>query len=220
MRTCEQCGADAVDARGICRNCGWDTQTKMYANDDDDAQSLGETRAADIPPGGYAASSAGLAPTRINPRSSYTPDTRSTAASGGAISGGGRFCGTCGARLEPGIAFCGQCGTPVSSSTASASAFGASGPRQSGQDQYHVGGWPDDDGNEMTEAIMPNFGRSTAGPGMGFGATPYHQSGYSASQPGVRSPSSQTTRLIAGVICLVGSIVSASIAIILVLTMK
>ncbi len=48
MYTCKRCGANALDARGLCHNCGWQaTANDFYANDD--APSLGETRAAEAP---------------------------------------------------------------------------------------------------------------------------------------------------------------------------
>lgn len=224
MNTCEQCGADAVDARGICRNCGWNARLGMFI-EADDTPSLGETRAADIPPGGYAVSGPTSQSAR-NPRmNSYPTEARPTTAAGGATNAG-RFCGTCGARLESGMAFCGQCGTPVASSATNGLTFGSSALRQSGQEQYRVGGWPDGDGNELTEAIpgagMPGnngFGRSGAGPGLPYGGTPYHPTGYMPSRSDVTARSSHTTRLIVGVLCLIGSIISASSAIILALTM-
>lgn len=224
MNTCEQCGSDAVDARGICRVCGWQAQTDRYGALDD-SPSLGETRAADIPPGGYGSPNAPSQPTRSSRMNPYPTEARSTVMGG--VTSGGRFCGTCGARIESGMAFCGQCGTPVSGSNATGLSFGASELHQSGQEQYRVGGWSDDNGNDLTEQ-MPGagapayngFGRTGVGPGLPYGGTPFHPAGYSPSRPGGASRSSQATRLIIGVICLVASIVSASTAIILFITMK
>ncbi len=229
MKTCERCGADAVDARGVCRNCGWQAQQDLYGQNrygnEDDAPSLGETRAADIPPGGYPPS----AQATRNAPSPYAPDARPTSAisGGGGATSGGRFCGTCGARLESGTAFCGQCGTPVASSGATGLSFGASGLRQSGPEQYHIGGWQDADPNDATE-MMPGagapayngFGRSGVGPGASYGATPYHPAGYAPAQSSAATSSSRTARLMFGALCLLGSIISASLAIILALTMR
>lgn len=212
MNTCEQCGADAVDARGICRVCGWSARANAY-DSSDDTPSLGETRAADIPPGGYGASGLTSQTARGSRMNPYPTEARPTVPAGGATSGG-RFCGTCGARLESGTAFCGQCGTPVATGT-------ASGLRATGQDQYRVGGWSDDDGNEMTEAMIPGatgyngFGRSGVGQGLPYGGAPYHPAGYT---PAPAPSSSRATRLVVGILCLVGSVVSASAAIILALT--
>ena len=229
MQTCERCGADAVDARGQCRNCGWQARQSQYGQDpyggEDDAPSLGATRAADIPPGGYPPASAAKPPTRNAAPNQYPAEARPTSAMGGATSGG-RFCGACGARLESGIAFCGQCGTPIAGSGATGLTFGASGLRQSGQEQYHVGGWSDGEGDEATE-MMPGagppaynggFGRS--GAGLPYGATPYHPAGYGQARPPSASSSSRTARMVVGMICLLASIVSASLAIILALTMR
>ena len=222
VNTCEQCGADAVDARGICRNCGWQARLGMFI-EADDTPSLGETRAADIPPGGYAASGPTAQTARNSRMDPYPTEAQPTALVGGATSGG-RFCGTCGARLENGMAFCGQCGTPVTSSATNGLTLGASGLRQPGQEQYHVGGWSDGDGNELTEAIpgavapgYNGFGRSGAGPGLPYGAAPFHPTGYMQSRSNAAARSSHTTRLIVGVLCIIGSIISASSAIILAL---
>jgi hypothetical protein len=141
----------------------------------------------------------------------------------GGVTSGGRFCGTCGARLESGMAFCGQCGTPVAASTAGGLTFGASGLRPSGQEQYRVGEWSDGDGNDMTESIAGapgynGFGRSGVGQGQSYGV-PYHPAGYAPNQAVAGSSSSRATRLVVGTLCLIGSIVSASAAIILALTM-
>jgi hypothetical protein len=145
----------------------------------------------------------------------YPTETRPTVSAGGTTSGG-RFCGTCGARLETGTAFCGQCGTPVATGT-------TSGLRATGQEQYRVGGWSDDDGNEMTEAMIPGatgyngFGRSGVGQGLPYGGAPYHPTGYTPVRGATAQSSSRTTRLVVGILCLVGSVVSASAAIILAL---
>jgi hypothetical protein len=231
VKTCERCGADAVDARGMCRNCGWQARQDLYGQDpygaEDDAPSLGETRAADVPPGAYPSAS----PTAQSPRSPsqnpYPTEARPTSVIGGGATSGGRFCGTCGARLESGIAFCGQCGTPVAASGATGLTFGSSGLRQSGQEQYRVGGWSDGDGDEATE-MMPGagapayngFGRSGVGPGLPYGAAPYHPAGYGPARPSSATSSSRTARFVVGALCLLGSIISASLAIILALTMR
>lgn len=222
MKTCEQCGLDTVDARGTCRNCGWQQRSDWFS-DTDDSPSLGETRAADVPPGGYPPASPtaqAARGSRVNP---YPPtEARPTAIVGGATSGG-RFCGTCGARLESGTAFCGQCGTPVATSSPGGLTFGSSALRQPQQEPYRVGGWSEGDGNEVTEMIpgtpaYNGFGRSGVGPGATYSGAAYHPAGYTPARPA--STSSQASRLLIGVLCLIGSIISASAAIILALTMR
>jgi hypothetical protein len=223
VNTCEQCGADAVDSRGVCRNCGWQARGSGY-RDMDDAPSLGETRAADIPPGGYPPAGPSSQGARGNRMNGYPTEARPTSQVGGTTSGG-RFCGTCGARLESGTAFCGQCGTPVAGTTANGLTYEGSSLRQPGQEQYRVGGWSEGDGNDLTEQ-MPGatgyngFGRTGVGPDLPYGGAPYHPSGYLPARPASDTRSSSSTRLIIGVICLVASIISASTAIILALTMN
>lgn len=112
--TCERCGADALDASGVCGECGW------HAQNGGSSPSLAETRAADVP----AAARNPLIARRSNPASAFPTDDRpatppppspmsrpGTHAARG--TGTGRYCGTCGARIEPGEQFCGQCGTPL-----------------------------------------------------------------------------------------------------------
>ncbi len=223
MNTCERCGADAVDARGICRNCGWQARGNGFT-DMDGAPSLGETRAADAAPMGAT-------------RQPYrAPGSGSGAWSGSAAgntpasgTGAGRFCGTCGARIEPGQAFCGQCGTPVrgmSGGSLSASQGGA--PTPSNPSRYQVGnsaGWHPDDGNAPTEEIrdLPPGGYGRSGlrfqSGVPYQAPPYSRSGggygTSVDQPVGPADTSRTVRMILGVLCLVGSLISAVAAIVL-----
>ncbi|HKT38941.1 MAG TPA: zinc ribbon domain-containing protein [Ktedonobacterales bacterium] len=203
--------------------CGWNARENMY-DIADDSPSLGETRAADIPPGGYGVSGPTSQAARGSRMSPYPTEARPTASVGGATSGG-RFCGACGARLESGMAFCGQCGSPVAATSDSGLTFGASGLRTTAQEQYRVGGWPDDDGNELTEAIPGatgynnGFGRSGAGLGLQYGGVPYHPTGYVPASGATPTSSSRTARLAVGVLCLIGSVISASAAIILALSM-
>ena len=223
MNTCEQCGADAVDSRGVCRNCGWQAREGGY-RDRDDTPSLGETRAADVPPGGYPSSGPSSQRARGSQMNQYPTEARPTSQMSGTTSGG-RFCGTCGARLDSGTAFCGQCGTPVAGATTNGLTVEGSNLRQSGQEQYRVGGWSDDGGNDLTEA-MPGatgyngFGRTGVGPGLPYGGAPYHPNGYMPERPESVIRSSSSTRLIIGVVCIIASIISASTAIILALTLN
>src|SRR5215475_8998999 len=81
VNTCERCGADAVDARGVCQNCGWQRRGNAFT-DTAGAPSLGETRAADVMPMG--------APQGAFPSSANQPQRGATSGTGV-----GQFCGTC-----------------------------------------------------------------------------------------------------------------------------
>ena len=155
MRTCENCGMNAVDSRGICQNCGWREPIVQ-----DSSPSLGETRAAEIPSTQIGARGTGVGvPSPFErtvdlPRYAQPPSTRVGTASGvlNTPGGNGRFCGTCGARIERGEVFCGQCGTPVGSSRTSYTGQGMTG---SGPSRYVVGDdddWSPGNGGELTEA--------------------------------------------------------------------
>lgn len=212
MNTCERCGADAVDARGVCQNCGWQRRGNGFT-DTVGAPSLGETRAADVMP--LAASQGAYPPSGNQP-------LRGPNSGGGAV----QYCGACGARIEPGHAFCGQCGTPVRS--VSGGGYGASqagAPSPSNPSRFRVGdtpGWRPDDGNAPTEEIRdlpPQGAYGRSGSGVPYQAPPYSRSGYggtSVDQP-VALDSSRTLRMILGVLCLVGSLISAVAAIVLAL---
>jgi hypothetical protein len=214
VNTCERCGADAVDARGVCQNCGWQRRGNGFT-DTAGTPSLGETRAADVMP--MATSQAGY-------HSSANQPLRGTNSGTGA----GRYCGACGAPIEPGQAFCGQCGTPVPGLSGGARATSQAGaPSPSNPSRYRVGdspGWHPDDGNAPTEEIrdmLPPGGYGRSGLRMQSGAPyqvpPYSRSGYggtSVDQPAAPD-TSRTLRMILGVMCLVGSLISAVAAIVL-----
>lgn len=223
MTTCEQCGADAVDATGRCAHCGW--QAPMSDYDDDGAPSLGETRAADIPDVVEVRGS----------RASQTPEPRfdrtaqlpnygqpypqpsrggpNTPPVNGAtgMTGTARYCGACGARITGNEAFCGQCGTPIG---ATSGGFGSAMDQQ--QTRYQVGGsgaWQQGAGDDPTEMFVPApmnpYQQRTGG-------MPYQPVGY---QPAPQRPtnSSRTVRIVFGILCLAGSIGSAVAAIVLAL---
>ena len=233
MNTCERCGADAVDARGICQNCGWQRRNDRFT-DTAGAPSLGETRAADIASMGTSQASYGP-PARQAFRASNSGQGGSTWSGSSASNdppsgtGAGRYCGTCGARIEPGQAFCGQCGTPVrGASGGSLGTSPAGAPLPSSPSRYQVGndtGWHPDDGNAPTEEIrdLPPSGYGRSGlrlqSGVPYQAPPYSSSGYGTSvdQPVGPPDTSRTLRMILGVMCLVGSLISAVAAIILAL---
>jgi len=218
VRTCENCGANAVDSRGICQNCGW-----HEPRINDSSPSLGETRAAEIPTTqagvrGNTGSPSPFERTVDLPR--YTPPLPSrVGASTGLNTQGGnsRYCGTCGARIERGEVFCGQCGTPVGTGRNS---YGGQGMTSSAPSRYVVGdddSWSPARESELTEAIMPfrpppmpaQYNRGISGPpyNQSYGAVP----GYAAS--GAQSRSNRTARIVWGVVCLVSSLVVAGAAV-------
>jgi hypothetical protein len=129
----------------------------------------------------------------------------------GTQGGTSRYCGTCGARIEPGEVFCGQCGTPVGSGGNSLGAYG--GGRNSGSGRYQMEDedvWSPGQGDALTEAIAPtpmpaHFGRAAA-------SSPY--SGTYASASGYdEAGSERTTRIVWGVLCLVVSLLLAAAAV-------
>lgn len=209
MTTCENCGADTVDARGVCRTCGW--HATGDATLDDDSPSLGATRAADVlePRGTRTTRSGGATPPRPSATTQYGTLSGATPPGGG---GGGtaRFCGTCGARLEPGEAFCGQCGTPVGAGSDYTRNVGA-GPTS----RYYVGGnggWSGGNGDDYTEEFAPPplppaapYNRPSA-PGGG----PYTPSGFGAPTASPATDESRTGRIVFGLLCILGSLVSAA----------
>ncbi len=222
MTTCEQCGADAVDARGQCANCGWQATPAGYAADS--SPSLGETRAADaLDPvearGNYAspASEPRFAPTAQlpnyaapRPRPTPTRGAPHTPPVNGAtgMTGTARYCGTCGARIAGDEAFCGQCGTPIGASGA-----GLGGAMDQQPTRYQVGaGWQSGGGNDPTELyVAPPFN-----PYQHRSGIPYQPAGY---DPTAQHPasSSRTARIVFGILCLAGSLGSAVAAIVLAL---
>lgn len=120
-----------------------------------------------------------------------------------------RYCGTCGAPLDPGRPYCGQCGTPVSTSGVSAPGPGPMPSSPSNSDLYSGSnvswssdGWNDGDGDAPTVAELPMddlYGRY-AGPG-----------------PIDADDSSRSLRLVVGILCLLGSFATAIAAIVLAL---
>lgn len=197
VTTCENCGANAVDARGVCRACGWQVGSEMTL--DDDSPSLGETRAADA-----------LEPLGTNARATRSAGATPPSPRGG-TGGTARFCGTCGARLEPGEAFCGQCGTPVGASGDYTRNVHAEAPSR-----YYAGGdggWSGgSDGDDYTEAYSPPplppaapYNRPSAA-----GSGPYTPPGFGAQATPRAADQSQAGRIVFGLLCILGSIVSAA----------
>ncbi len=210
---------NAVDSRGICQNCGWREPIVQ-----DSSPSLGETRAAEIPSTQIGARGTGVGvPSPFDrtvdlPRYAQPPSTRVGTASGvlNTPGGNGRFCGTCGARIERGEVFCGQCGTPVGSSRTSYTGQGMTG---SGPSRYVVGDdddWSPGNGSELTEALMPSppvpmpaqYNRGISG--LAYNQAYGSSAGYGSA---AASQSSRTTRVVWGVVCLVASLVVAGAAV-------
>jgi hypothetical protein len=228
---CEQCGADAVSADGVCGNCGWqmpaatDAPAAEAADELGSSPSLGETRAANIPDlpaprpatrtgAPVAAPAPALERTVDIPR--YAPPVRPAGSRPPATTGTpARFCGTCGARITGNEAFCGQCGTPVSASIADAgTAFRAP---ATGTARFRAdadGAWQPSDGDAPTEAFLP------PAPAYGRGARPTAypmDAGYAAARTPEAGGSGRSVRIVLGVLCLVGSLASAVGALLLAL---
>jgi hypothetical protein len=231
VRTCENCGMNAVDSHGICQNCGWH-EPQM----NDSSPSLGETRAAEIPTSQAGARNSsspvksgepgGAPPSPFErtvdlPRYSPLATQGSRAGTSGApntYGGTGRYCGTCGARIERGEVFCGQCGTPVGASGNSYDASGGGRSSPTGASSRYIVGdedvWSPAHGDALTEAMVPSppppipaqYNRGAPG-------VPYNQysaTNYPASQ---ENESARTTRIIWGVLCLVASLLVAGAAV-------
>ena len=224
MTTCEQCGADAVNAQGICANCGW--QAPDAAHESDDSPSLGDTRAADFAmPGGTPESQPTRTPPPRSSRTSEMPYPGRPARTSGPTAGNGmgttagtaRYCGTCGARIATGEAFCGQCGTPVG---ASGGDYGTVNMSAGPASRYQVGGtgWTGASGDAPTEEFIapPPSTYPHTPPGAGY-MPPTYASGQNmppmagAAQTG----SGRTVRIVFGILCLAGSIGSAIAAVVL-----
>lgn len=114
-----------------------------------------------------------------------------------------RFCGTCGAVLEPGRPFCGQCGTPVSTSGVHSTGMR---PMSSGSGLYRQSsvGWGEADGDAPTVAEMP-MGDLYGGYGAAY------------SEDVAAEDSSRALRIVVGVLCLIGSFATAVAAIVIAL---
>jgi hypothetical protein len=216
--TCEHCGADAVDAEGICENCGMRAGGSAFTTASS-SPSLAETRPADIPaPANIPArarTGVGGTPTGFEGRGSNPPAARG---GGGARSASvtTRYCGTCGAALEPGRQFCGQCGSPVTAGGASGIHEGTvftSVPSGSGRYANPSGdGWAANDYDAPTEE---QIGTPLGAP-LGFGQSPlYARSGvYGAGRAASASPGmSRELRVLVGILCLLGGLFSAAGAI-------
>lgn len=232
VTTCGQCGADTVDEQGVCHTCGWHaprpSSAELYddVDTDDDldgAPSLGETRAAEVAEAPAVSSTGRYSAAPVVERTTdmprYTAANHSTPYPGErartSAGGTGRFCGTCGARVAPGEMYCGQCGSPVGQLTGTATGRVAAPATLS---NGAATGWSDVEGDAPTEAFVVSQ-RGYSRPGA---ATPFPTGRYG--QPsGVQAPatsSTRTMRVIFGMLCLVGSLVSAAAAVIVALQGK
>ncbi len=234
MTTCEQCGADTVDEQGLCHTCGWRARqlasdAAPYEDSDesdaDNSPSLGETRAAEVPnaPAAPVSLRYSAAPAPVIERTTDMPRYAPTGPTGpteprmgtrARISAGGtgRFCGTCGARIVAGEMYCGQCGSPVGQATGTQTGrVGA--PTRLGNGTGDD--WSEGAGDEPTEAfVVARQGYTRGAPSV----TAYPRSGYGqATYASVAPSSSRTMRVIFGVLCLAGSLVSAAAAVIVAL---
>ena len=199
MSVCQHCGADAVGAGGVCAVCGWRASARSSMNESDPQATRADDPAAtradgsSRAPGGLRAGGSGLfayAPRTNGP--AKTPVRVSAATPAPAST---RYCGACGARIEPGQTFCGQCGTPVSASGVFSSGMTSV---SSDSGHYMVGGYPEwdpEDRDAPTVVDAPIRG------------------GYRA--PSTTDASGRALRIIVGVLCLLGSLISAIAAIVL-----
>jgi hypothetical protein len=213
--TCERCGADALGADGVCQVCGWQTEEAALGSYDS-SPSLGETRAADIPaPARPAASVRGTPPvTAFAPqRGTAGTSARAFERPGSTLSGStnaGRFCGSCGARIELGQQFCGQCGAAVGSFGVSNPGYGTElrrAPIPSGPAGLSDDVWPTAEYDAPTEAF------SGVLPGVAPGYRSASARAYGARSGGM----SRELRIVLGILCILGGLVSGAGAIILAL---
>jgi hypothetical protein len=211
---CEHCGADAVDASGICRDCGWRAGTSIV-DDYGSSPSLAATRAADVPPPARpnpnirrSAPGAPFLPQRAaSPTSAQTYDRQGGTISGSA--GTSRYCGTCGARIDPAQQFCGQCGAAVTGTGVSGPEYGTElrrAPLASAPFGSSAGAWSTGEYDAPTEAFsdaLPSLAGSYSAAGQRTYTSPAGQG------------MSREVRIVFGILCILGGLVSGAGAIIL-----
>jgi hypothetical protein len=178
----------------------------MMRDEFDDQGDFGATNAADIGattalPGGQPTPRPPLRPSVVQGGTNQYPRAPRTGVNAPPLTpppvvSTTRFCGTCGAPLEPGRPFCGQCGTPVSTSGVHSTAMNAS-PSSSGLYRGSGAGWGalDSDAPTVAEMPMENLYGEMAAP----------------------DDTSRSLRILIGVLCLVGSFATAVAAIVLAL---
>lgn len=211
--TCQHCGADAVDASGVCRACGWRVGSTA-AQSQTSADSLAETREADIPlPArrvSAAARTTGPATPPVRHGATMPPAPRGVSgAYGGAAPASKRFCGSCGAEIEPGQQFCGQCGTPVAGYEALGNpptlAHRGTYPPMPYDQEREV--WSPADQDAPTEQFVPPYRYPSN--------APFRQSGAYGSTVGAAGGLTRETRVLLGILCILGALISGVAAIVL-----
>jgi hypothetical protein len=222
MTTCEHCGADAVGVDSICRACGWRAAGSEVV-EPDDTPSLAETRAADLPvPARSPLLSRVQAPPAFGARdvrgAPAPSGGSSTHAGTGPLPGGqtSRFCGTCGARIEVGQQFCGQCGSAVlggsdiEEGTALQRSVYPPAPRRASSPNA----WASVDQDAPTETFMdyPDQGMGSYPQQFGFGRPAMGQAG------GAARDQSSDVRILIGILCVLGGLISGAGALILALS--
>jgi hypothetical protein len=223
---CEHCGADAVSADGVCQRCGWRVALGPYVRGGSATSLSAETRAADIPPGNppaygprshvrsapFVAGPSVLAPrsTPLSPRAQFATGRIPE----GPPSGG--FCGTCGGPIEPDQQFCGQCGAPVPGNGGPGADQGTVMRRTpSGDDAFGDLGesdpWSPNEFDAPTEEYSRMMGTS---PG-GYVAGGYPRPGGFATPP--PADGSAEMRVVVGILCVLGGLLSGAGALIVAL---
>ena len=214
MGTCDHCGADAVDASGVCRACGWRVAEDTMGLSSG-VPSLGETRAADafVPPPQPQLLRRAAPPTRV-----AAPDSPPSRATGRVPAVNTRYCGACGALIGPGEQYCGQCGTPLVA-TSGTELRTAMRPTPSAPGRYRGDGdmndevWSPYDNDAPTEAYTPSIG---GGLGQSYPVYSHGMPG-AYSQP-VNGARNRELRVVLGILCILGGLVSGAGAIILAIT--
>lgn len=223
---CEHCGADAVNVDGVCQQCGWRAAHGPYTRGASVTALSAETRAADIPPGNlphYGARAPvrsapfAVGPSVMAPRSAPLPPRMQHAS--GRIPGGppsSAFCGSCGAPFESGQQFCGRCGAPIAPSGGSGADQGTV-MRQSARDDDPYAPppgsdpWAPNEFDAPTEEFSHMLGTTPGGyQAGGYPGAP----GYATQPP---TDGSAEMRVVLGILCILGGLLSGVGAIIVAL---
>ena len=240
--TCVYCGADAVDASGVCQACGRHVASASATphHDSHDAyestDATAETREADIllparrataaPPLAHQGPPAMPAPRsgdRNGDRGDGGPRTGVRGGSGvygGAAPSTNRYCGTCGAEIEPGMQFCGQCGASVTGVAGFEGATFAGAPRR--------GTFPPGARSAFASDTSPGYDDWSPAdqdapteqftPPFAYPNAPHRQSGAfgpHAPAPDAGGGLSREMSAFLGILCILGALVSGAGAIIL-----
>lgn len=228
--TCVYCGADAVDASGVCQACGRRAAGASAPHHDghdtyDNTDFTAETREADIPlPARRVTAAPAATPPpageRAGGRGPHSGVRGGSGVYGGAAPNTNRYCGTCGAEIEPGMQFCGQCGTPVVGAAGFDGASYTGAPRRgtnppaarstyTGNSQPGYSRWSPADQDAPTEQFTPPYAYPHA---------PYRQSdsfGPRAHAAETSGRLSREMRAFLGILCILGALISGAGAIIL-----